>query len=1571
MFAAIPAVAEDSSAEGAIQVDDTNFATEVGKPNFNVILKSDIVLDNKVEIKTSGTIDLGNYTISSKAQGGRVINVMDGANVVIKSTGNGSIVDNNAIYIDENDGKEKWASPITVINSNEYTGNAKTKLTVESGTITSSAYGISVWASCTLDITGGTINSYASTVSGNGTQSNATVNISGGQFTSTNSPAVYWPSSNILNVTGGTFTGIGGFDIRNVGVTIKNATINVVSSDDMSCGSSGPASFPVGIGVYAWQNNDSYGTPAVTIENITVTGAGKICDVYYGVLTGSSTGNDFATATAIDSITSLKKSTTSLTIKDDGKQMFKLDNMSAATAVMLDLGNNSITALEGSVLNCNVIATTYNAGTASNSTATITGLKAGSNGVTFSQGSVVISGTIASGSNVEIKPTGAVKIGDTTYEVAAGSTTNVGGITISNTGGNNTVEVIGKLIIPKNSTLTISSGAELTINSGASLVVGGTVTATDATLTNNGTISVTDQNASIPDSIPGTGSVDTSAVASEGTLSGSYDTTTTFTKNQIITATGDITLVKGTVFTFEGQFIIPEGITVTVEDGAQLVIAKATGKLVNNGTIVVESSMRIGQISTTPSNVPAYDGGFVINGGNVENAGNINLEFTEVDSEHPAAGWVMNFMSGILTNTGSINVGEDSEFVIGASATLKNEGTVQMNGELIQNATGVITSEGSFVISGKSRYDIMIYLTSEDATVQVDKLENLNGAGTNYVTLTVSDQKYLAGKNNVDNTESEISLKVGAEDIVSGATIGMMTKKVVNGAVTTTYKMMTISGTVAVDTEQVVVAPDTPTVAADIIVTGDIVVSGDLAMGEKVNLYIGNDAVKGDLTVTGTITGAKDVGIYFNSTVKDEITVTGKITLLKDITVEATDVLNAAKYDIAAVGTEPKQYVYTSFETAVADGAKKIAILGTVDVENDVTVPAGTTVTNSGILNVDEDATVKFVTGAVLKNNGTVNVDGVLFVEDKKNGLKPVGTIVSDVIIEGETSRTYTNVMYALSNAKEGETVKLSTATADAVVIDKDVTIPAGVTLDTNTKTVTVEKNVTVTVDGTLYINGGSFTLTDAAADSLDKDAKIVLNGTVKSNSVISADLAISGAYYAITVKTDKTYYVQPVETAAPNVATYDIDDGVSMTIVNYGETALKIGDITLAGTDAENTVVVGVKGDVVAKSITLDNASIDFADAFSGTIASGVGSVNVNADTATGFRFTATTDGDVEVFAIAGDVDNVTDGSKFAFTVEGEVSIISANVYSMTVDGKLIVADTKVTISTLTINGEVFVDNDAVLDAPTVQVYGTLSVAEQTSTDGVGTASVDRLLVGISKKAALGASASVTGNVDVNVLAIVADGSSIAADIVKDKPFTEYYIENALYVTAYDFTANNSTLIDLVKYKVENADANGWAGTNGPIINEVIGEVDRVDANIRYDVYGVKILSAEGVIDITIDRNLYNPNSDGIVFLTAGAHKVEYTLDNGWTGTATLAVNGAVPEGMDCTIDGTNFTISGDFDETLVLQLTGIEKSGFVPDAPDSGDNGGMTITDYLLIILVVLIVVMAIIVAMRLMRS
>ena len=104
------------------------------------------------------------------------------------------------------------------------------------------------------------------------------------------------------------------------------------------------------------------------------------------------------------------------------------------------------------------------------------------------------------------------------------------------------------------------------------------------------------------------------------------------------------------------------------------------------------------------------------------------------------------------------------------------------------------------------------------------------------------------------------------------------------------------------------------------------------------------------------------------------------------------------------------------------------------------------------------------------------------------------------------------------------------------------------------------------------------------------------------------------------------------------------------------------------------------------------------------------------------------------------------------------------------------------------------------------------------------------------------------------------------------------------------------------------------------------------------------------------------------------------YTLSNGYSGTATLSVNGEKQSGMTFTASGTdyNYPAGAPADAkkyvNYTLQLSGVTASGYAPaptPAPSTDDDDGLSITDYLLIVLVILIVIMAVIVAMRLMRS
>lgn len=146
-----------------------------------------------------------------------------------------------------------------------------------------------------------------------------------------------------------------------------------------------------------------------------------------------------------------------------------------------------------------------------------------------------------------------------------------------------------------------------------------------------------------------------------------------------------------------------------------------------------------------------------------------------------------------------------------------------------------------------------------------------------------------------------------------------------------------------------------------------------------------------------------------------------------------------------------------------------------------------------------------------------------------------------------------------------------------------------------------------------------------------------------------------------------------------------------------------------------------------------------------------------------------------------------------------------------------------------------------------------------------------------------------------------------------------------------------------------------------------LIGEVDKVSAKIDYNIYTVKVALGAGIENVALNGNLVTKMVNGMYVmdkLKAGTYNVTYTLSNGYSGNATLSVNGEKQSGM-------SFKVSGEMREYLI-QLSGVSASGYTPaPGPTPEKDDSLSLTDYLLIVLVVLIVIMAIIVAMRLMRS
>ena len=150
--------------------------------------------------------------------------------------------------------------------------------------------GYGVYAASYSEVTSGdevTITAGYSAISGNGLNSGAKITITGGSYTSNNSAAIYFPSTNELKVTGGTFTGKTGFDIRAGTVKISDAKINAtgsytnVADDSDSTRTDIPTVWGMGIAIIDHASYSENTPISVTLSKLTFTGT-SVCDLYIG-----------------------------------------------------------------------------------------------------------------------------------------------------------------------------------------------------------------------------------------------------------------------------------------------------------------------------------------------------------------------------------------------------------------------------------------------------------------------------------------------------------------------------------------------------------------------------------------------------------------------------------------------------------------------------------------------------------------------------------------------------------------------------------------------------------------------------------------------------------------------------------------------------------------------------------------------------------------------------------------------------------------------------------------------------------------------------------------------------------------------------------------------------------------------------------------------------------------------------------------------------------------------------------------------------------------------------------------
>ena len=1095
----------------------------------------------------------------------------------------------------------------------------------------------------------------------------------------------------------------------------------------------------------------------------------------------------------------------------------------------------------------------------------------------------------------------------------------------------------------------------------------------------------------------------------------------TYGADQIIEviAGQDWTIQTGVTVKINGQFIVPEGSTITVQEGAELVInGKAVSEI--DGDVLIEAGM-----------TDEVENGKLTIGSSVNFNADVTIDGDLVVSK---SGYTRFNANATVAETGRIAAN-------GTPATIEvSEVSVLTVYGVIGNTSKVsISNYGSIIIdSDVASGGANIVLLKSGAVVDViNYTEKANDTVT--ANLTITDAGLKSGSTGSEDCNS-ITVGMKTNDATTSDLMTVSGLKFTENAVVKTeegvkvlHKSIDISGEISVSVEDVVNGTETSQITgmtANVSLTGNadgFTVTDGLVIGTGIT--IDND---GKLTVSGTVTavaiavtaGTNVVGTDASSIDNTDGTIVlSGLGSVKVLTALTAGTVEATQYETTEGSDRYQNYVTIDNALDIINDDStitKIDVLKNQTVTESNTVPAGVTMNVTEDLKIgddDHEGVVLTISESVKKVNITsgkkIHVNGTLYAENKSK-VSSTDDIVSDVKSEelnekGSPARDgwakYTNLYTAMTEANAGDTIEVSTTAAAGLVIGKNLVVKDGVTLyiPENIAKVTVNDGITVTVNGFIVTEKdmtaqSKYATTASTVDGQESSALVLgpngyiaytgdidYSSTTAPNTLANTNLA--GAYYSMDIDSVSYNVISTLETAIADVASIDGD------IVLNGKVAA--GDIVFEASDNCDTIVLGTGAEVAFQSLILTGSGLDISTndcCFTGTVTVGDIALSlVDIEDVT----ISDVDGSMVVtgtYAEACTDNDETDASVTLVTGTMKASNSSNVKFVVGTGATLEAVSTEYTFADLVINGTVNVPADTLLKAAvaTINENGVLNIAPLTSTSNLGTFTVTTFNVGIvgedyfgipagnSSEYDVAAAASVSGPVTLgtNGVAYVAAGVSVAdGTFPTGTKSTALYIGDELWMTIYtNRTITFASLQDNAdEIPVENAMFQYWTDADGKNLgtaNKNIGDVESAFANVKYDVYDVTILSAEGVIDITIDGNLYNPYDD-IVFLTAGTHKVEYTLDNGWTGTATLAVNGAVPEGMDCTIDGTNFTISGDFDGTLVLQLTGIEKSGFVPDAPDSKDDSGMGITDYLLIILVVLIVVMAIIVAMRLMRS
>ena len=734
------------------------------------------------------------------------------------------------------------------------------------------------------------------------------------------------------------------------------------------------------------------------------------------------------------------------------------------------------------------------------------------------------------------------------------------------------------------------------------------------------------------------------------------------------------------------------------EDGATVVLRNTKSYTISNGTITspievgygntvnaesitVQSGLRIdvygnfnvaGSLRITDGTFTVYQGGTATVSGNLNIASdavidgvlNVNSNVTVQGSGSPAS-----FTVGA---TGEVNVASGATFtvargnsVVTNTLTVVSGGEFNVEGTLAMNGTlsGAVNAYGTVQMNGVLGGDSTVNLYDGTSIT----VTSISGNGTHKLTIT---DKYAATDAIGDLTGqkssqgNEVVLTPADGETIGGITVSVEVTQFVYEGVGSYIADMTIGGTIVSSAN----GGEVDVTGA----TGEVYYNAD---GEKRTGYVyvqdmtlnantSLEFVNGSVFVEGTLNAtAKDTASGAKAHISIDagsVTVNGTITSIDAL----EDYINAGHYETLVNADTINNYVNADAAIAAIGEAQmnEVDFYGTTKVTVDATIPANSNVTiNSGATLV-VDATLTIADNAYVINNGAIQVDDTLVITNYLATINSVAQIKADVMTESGDDRTYMSLAAAMAS---GATEIVLNQT---VTVEKDLTIPEGVTVTSDQWGFKVNDDVTLTVDGAIELTGrtaeNKIVLADNTATS-DDEAELVVNGHVSYAAVTTDPLAkIEGAHFQKKVDGMNTQFISNLAYAAENCS-----EG---TVTIYGN--VTAGDVTF--TAAENkTLTIKVlnisaeeKSTLTVGTLTLVGATLDLTDntptgtytvagTVTGTVAVSAADAvvgSIDADRATGFKLAAGS----EVTA-----EGTTNYAYLTGAIEGDVTVSAGTV--------------------------------------------------------------------------------------------------------------------------------------------------------------------------------------------------------------------------------------------------------------------------------------------------------------------